>query len=219
MRGVRSAARLAWAIVLSSLGAACHGRQNALDPAGPLARMVGREFWIMVAIAALVWAAVVVAMLYASFHRRRVPAVGRDGVQGGAADLYVEDPALEPERQRRMTSSVTVATAATVAILLVFLIYDFAVGRASATPPASKMLTIQVIGHQWWWEIHYVDSIASQRVTTANEIHVPVGRPVLLEMSSQDVIHSFWVPNLRGKKDLIPGHLTRTWFQADTAGI
>jgi cytochrome c oxidase subunit 2 len=64
-----------------------------------------------------------------------------------------------------------------------------------------------------------VDPIPGNRVTTANEIHIPVGEPIQLIGESDDVIHSFWIPNLAGKKDLIPGHVTATWFQADRPGI
>ena len=73
-------------------------------------------------------------------------------------------------------------------------------------------------GHQWWWEVNYENPVASRSFTTANEIHIPVGQPVVLKLTSQDVIHSFWVPNLHGKKDLIPGHASMTWLQADKPG-
>jgi len=75
-----------------------------------------------------------------------------------------------------------------------------------------------VIGHQWWWEVKYQDPIPGRIVTTANEIHVPAGRPVLLQLSSVDVIHSFWVPSLHGKRDLIPGHPSSLWIEADRPG-
>ncbi|HVX40628.1 MAG TPA: cytochrome c oxidase subunit II [Gemmatimonadaceae bacterium] len=74
---------------------------------------------------------------------------------------------------------------------------------------------IRVIGHQWWWEVRYPD----QGVVTANEIHVPVGLPVRINVSTADVIHSFWVPNINGKVDLITGHLNDIWFQASKAGV
>jgi cytochrome c oxidase subunit 2 len=67
--------------------------------------------------------------------------------------------------------------------------------------------------------VQYTDSVTSRSLTTANEIHVPVGRTVILKMTSHDVIHSFWVPNLAGKKDLIPGYSTTTWFRADKPGM
>jgi cytochrome c oxidase subunit 2 len=70
----------------------------------------------------------------------------------------------------------------------------------------------------WWWEVQYADTSVHDRFTTANEIHVPVGEPVLFLLTSSDVIHSMWVPNLAGKKDLIPGYTQSFWFRADTAG-
>jgi cytochrome c oxidase subunit 2 len=111
------------------------------------------------------------------------------------------------------------ATGVTAVILFVFFIYTLTTGRALASLPAKSALTIQITGRQWWWDVGYVDTVASRRVVTANEIHVPVGVPVQIIATSHDVIHSFWVPNLHGKKDLIPGHTTALWFQADTAGL
>ena len=73
------------------------------------------------------------------------------------------------------------------------------------------------IGHQWWWEFRYPGP--DGEVITANEMHVPVGRPIWLRLESADVIHSFWVPRLAGKMDLIPGHTNYTWFSADRKGI
>jgi cytochrome c oxidase subunit 2 len=75
-------------------------------------------------------------------------------------------------------------------------------------------LRVAVIGHDWWWEVRYPD----HQVITANEIHVPVGEPVSLEVTAADVIHSFWVPQLAGKIDLIPGRTNRLLFQADRPG-
>ncbi len=80
-------------------------------------------------------------------------------------------------------------------------------------------VNIKVTGQQWWWDVEYESTLASQRLQTANEIHIPTGKPVLLKLQSTDVIHSFWVPNLGGKKDLIPGHQTELWIQADREGI
>ena len=80
-------------------------------------------------------------------------------------------------------------------------------------------LAIDVTGHQWWWEIRYGDIDASNIFTTANEIHIPVGVPVTFTLHGGDVIHSFWVPNLAGKKDLIPGKVNTLWLQADKPGV
>jgi cytochrome c oxidase subunit 2 len=76
---------------------------------------------------------------------------------------------------------------------------------------------ITIIGHQWWWEVQYMGR-PSQSFTTANEIHIPVGLPVTIELRSLDVIHSFWVPTLHGKVDLVPGHVNFIRIEADHAG-
>jgi cytochrome c oxidase subunit 2 len=120
---------------------------------------------------------------------------------------------------RRQTQTVAAATAVTAVVLFVFFVYSLTTGRALASLPAKSALTIAVTGRQWWWDVEYVDTVPSRRVVTANEIHVPVGVPVQIIATAHDVIHSFWVPNLHGKKDLIPGHTTAMWFQADTAGL
>ena len=80
-------------------------------------------------------------------------------------------------------------------------------------------ISIAITGHQWWWEVQYEDAVPSRRVLTANEIHIPTNRPVVLKVTSRDVIHSFWVPNLQGKRDLIPGYTTALWMQASRAGV
>jgi len=93
-------------------------------------------------------------------------------------------------------------------------LFDLGTLRAIAEPPTTPGLTIDIVGHQFWWEVHYADT----GLTTANEIHVPTGQPVLLRFTSADVIHSLWVPQLMGKMDLNPGTTTTTWLQADQPG-
>jgi cytochrome c oxidase subunit 2 len=88
-----------------------------------------------------------------------------------------------------------------------------------ATLPQKSSLRIEVTGKQWWWEVRYDNRTPSNQLVTANEIHVPVGEPIQIVGTSHDIIHSFWAPSLFGKKDLIPGHETTLWFQADTAGV
>jgi cytochrome c oxidase subunit 2 len=79
-------------------------------------------------------------------------------------------------------------------------------------------VSIEVTGHRWWWEVRYAGAQPEEIFTTANEIHVPVGRPVTLRLRTADVIHSFWIPQLAGKLDLIPGQTNALTFQADSAG-
>ncbi|MSQ40544.1 MAG: cytochrome c oxidase subunit II [Dehalococcoidia bacterium] len=85
------------------------------------------------------------------------------------------------------------------------------------TPPADAM-EVNVIGHQWWWEFEYPEQPGIlTAIVTANELHIPVGKPVKFTMTSTDVIHSFWVPKLAGKQDIIPTRKIVMWFQADRA--
>jgi cytochrome c oxidase subunit 2 len=124
-----------------------------------------------------------------------------------------------PGAERRMAIAVAIAAGGTVATLVAVLFLSFGTGRQLAATPPSDALQIRVTGRQWWWEVEYRDSVPNRWATTANEIHVPVGRPVVFELRGGDVIHSFWVPNLGVKRDMIPGQETSVWFQADSAGI
>jgi cytochrome c oxidase subunit 2 len=108
--------------------------------------------------------------------------------------------------------------AITVVTLLGLLVASVQTGRAVASLHASSAVTIAVTGHQWWWELEYEDAVPSRRAITANELHIPTNRPIALKVRSRDVIHSFWVPNLQGKRDLIPGYETAIWLQADRPG-
>jgi cytochrome c oxidase subunit 2 len=178
-------------------------RQSALDAAGPRAAAVETLWWFMVTVATLVVLAVVLVLAHGAFRRR----------------AEAEDPA-GPAMDRTLTRWVAGAVALTLVIQVAFLVANFGVGRAMVgADPGQLPLVIDVIGHQWWWEVRYQDSLPSNLATTANEIHVPTGRPVLLRMTSRDVIHSFFAPNLFGKKDLVPGYTTETWFQADRPGV
>ena len=76
-------------------------------------------------------------------------------------------------------------------------------------------LVVEVVGHQWWWEFRYPE----YDIVTANEFHIPVGRTVDLRLTSADVIHSFWIPRLAGKRDVVPGRENNLWFKPDSVGI
>ena len=178
---------------------------SAFNPDSPQAHAIATLWWWMFGVGGLVWLAVIGASIWAGRARR-----GR-----------VESDALThvtKGEHRRMERSVAIATFITVLILGGFLVYDFGVGRALAEHP-QRALTIDVVGHQWWWEVQYEDPSPSKRIGTANEIHVPVGELIQFKLRSVDVIHSFWAPNLNGKRDLIPGYTSTHWFRADTAGI
>src|SRR3954471_15637237 len=175
---------------------------SALNPASPHTRLIDRLWDAMYLTSIVVFTLVVIALLLAAFRRR-------------AADRPPEDP----DRQGRLTSAGALATGLTVLVLFAFLVYDIAVGRELNRNPGPGALQIRVTGHQWWWEVQYRDSLPKNWVTTANEIHIPTGRPVVLELRSTDVIHSFWPPTLSQKRDLIPGNVNTLSFQADTPGV
>jgi cytochrome c oxidase subunit 2 len=126
---------------------------------------------------------------------------------------------IDPVQERSLTRVVTGAVITTVVILFVLLVSSIWTERLIASLQAPSAISIDLQGHQWWWEVEYEDGVPSRRVTTANEIHIPVGRPIVIKVTSRDVIHSFWVPNLAGKRDLIPGYTTAIWLQADRPGL
>jgi cytochrome c oxidase subunit 2 len=188
-------------LILILLLDGCAGSQSALDPAGPQAGRISGIWWLMFWVCSAVFVIVMAFLLFAVFRSRpKAEAAGE-------------------ENDRDMTRVVTGAVAATVVILFVFLVVSYSVSRRVSSSPVTDPLTIKVTGYQWWWKVEYEDAVPSNIVTTANEIHIPVGQAVALKLKSRDVIHSFWVPNLHGKRDLIPGHEATIWLQADREGV
>jgi len=176
--------------------------QSVLAPAGTQSSTISQLWWLMFGVSAVVF---VLTMTFV------VAALVR-----GVARVRSGEPAPS---DRQLSRGVAVAVGATVVILIALLVVSVWTGRSVASLHASSAVTIEVTGHQWWWEIAYDDAVPSRRVVTANEIHVPLHRPVVLKVTSRDVIHSFWAPNLQGKRDLIPGYTTAIWFQADRPGL
>jgi cytochrome c oxidase subunit 2 len=196
---------IALAIALSG----CSGIQSALDPKGPKAAEVLHLTWFLAGTAVVVYVVVVAMLVY----------VLRRG-SGSPVELDQDLDTEAIEHDSGMKTWVVAATVLTTIILIGFVFVDLSTARSLSTVGGTAPLRIDVVGHQWWWEVKYPDPNDPQNdIETANEIHVPVGRAVLIKMKSADVIHSFWAPNLDGKKDLIPGHETVTWFRADTVGV
>ena len=185
------------------------GIQNAINSAGPQADNIAGLWWLMFAVCSIVFVLVMIALLLAIRNRTREP-------QSAIAPMLE----LDQEQERRRRNVVLTAVVLTVIILFVFTIASFSAGRSMSADMASKNgLTIEVTGFQWWWQFRYLDVDASNIFTTANEIHIPVGVPVTFNLRANDVIHSFWVPNLAGKKDLIPGKANTIWLQANKPGV
>jgi cytochrome c oxidase subunit 2 len=172
--------------------------QSILHPAGIQASRVSHLWWVMFWICAAVWGAVAMAALIAIVRGRRGSCTATD-VQIGR--------------------SVGIAGGISLVALFGLLFASVATGRALDTLRSPEALRIQVTASQWWWDIQYDNAIASLRVTTANEIHIPVGRAIRFDLLSTDVIHSLWIPNLQGKIDLVPGRRNELWLRADLPGI
>ena len=195
----------AGAPLLTLLLVACGdgGSQSVLDPGGPQAARIERLWWFMLIVASVVFLLVLAATIRA-FTRGAPPVMTTEAAE---------------RRERRMHTGIIAATVATVVTLFVFLIVNFSTERALASLPGDQAVSIEVTGYQWWWKVRYIDSTANRTLTTANEIHIPVGAPIKITLLSQDVIHSFWVPRLHGKRDLVPGRKAVTWLRADSAGV
>jgi len=177
--------------------------------------------WLFLWVCIVVFVLVMIALAAALLHRRH-----------GAAMEPTNTPITEPDpkREHRLWITVSTSIAITVVTLFVLLFSDFATGRAIGQLSLAKdPLRIKVIAHQWWWEVQYLDwpdrfgeRLPYNIIASANEIHIPVDpkQPVAveLELESHDVIHSFWVPNLHGKRDIVPGHPTSMWIAADQPG-
>jgi cytochrome c oxidase subunit 2 len=175
--------------------AACGGPSpSALDPEGPGAARVARLWWLLFWISAVVFT-VVLLLVVAALARRR--GTREELVRRGGGELLI------------VVGGVIVPAIVLTAVYVVGL-RDL----RALTVPQGTDLTVEVTGHDWWWEVRY----PREGIVSANEIHVPVGRPVRLVLTSGDVIHSFWVPQLTVKTDLIPGHTNTTWIQASKPG-
>jgi cytochrome c oxidase subunit 2 len=181
--------------------------QSVWEPAGAQSAHVHALWMFMLVLCVVAFIAVFVAFAVAIWRAPRVtqasePQTSRTtGVERGA---------------RRV---VTIATAVSVAGLLSILVASVITDRAIASLPLKDGLVIEVTGQQWWWQATYYAGDPARTFETANELHIPVGRPVVLKLQSPDVIHSFWLPNLAPKKDMIPGHVLTLTLRADKPGV
>jgi cytochrome c oxidase subunit II len=103
-------------------------------------------------------------------------------------------------------------------VMLITVVWTVKVLADIQGPPVKPTVTIEVTGKQWWWQVRYLPDDTAHQFTTANEIHIPAGQPVRLKLIGGDVIHSFWVPQLAGKMDAIPGQTNETWIEASASG-
>jgi cytochrome c oxidase subunit 2 len=128
---------------------------------------------------------------------------------------FRERPGQEPPRP--IYGNVKLELGYTISFIIILgVISVFSIrSMAASDPPADRPISLLIVAHQWWWEVHYPGT----GIVTANEIHVPVEQPEYAGFRSADVIHDFWVPELGRKIDIIPGVENHSWFSADTPGI
>jgi cytochrome c oxidase subunit II len=171
---------------------------GALDPQGPVSEAMAELWWVMLGLGVAVFVVVVVVLVLGLFRRR----------QAG-------EP--QPGGQRPNSFGRWFVVGGVVAPLVVLLVVFGATIRAMRSVPTTappEALVVEVVGHQFWWEVRY----PAEGITVRDELHLPVGRPVSLQLTSADVIHSFWVPALAGKLDLLPNHTNTLVLEADEPG-
>lgn len=183
---------------------------NMFDPQSTPALKIHEISLMTLGITGAIFLVVTVILFYTVFKFRR---------RSADDDLH-EPPQVYGSSQIEMAWTV-IPIIITVVLIL---ISARTIGEIQDAEIPDDALRIRLVGHQWWWEIHYVDKEGNTLFTTANEIHVPVAKPgepgkieILLE--SADVIHSFWVPQLAGKTDLVPNRTNRTWIEPTRVGI
>jgi cytochrome c oxidase subunit II len=185
-------------LVVATLALAACGRdQSMLSPMGANASRAADLWWLMFWIGAAIWVLVTAATLYALLRRRR----------------HRRDPLTARRGENVPVIWGGIVVPAIVLVLVTAVTIDAM--RHLGRHDESEAMVVRVIGHQWWWEVRY----PQRDVITANEVHIPVGRDVRLELTTADVIHSFWVPALAGKIDLIPGRSNTLWINSDRPGV
>ncbi|MBV9614227.1 MAG: cytochrome c oxidase subunit II [Ktedonobacteraceae bacterium] len=187
------------ALLSSLLFSACDTPNSILNTHGTVASSESFVFWVILGIATFIFVIVEAALIYSSWRFRERPGMAAPRQLHGNTTLEV---------------AWTAAPAIVLLVVLVFTIRGLWTVSPENIPTDGPTLTVEAIGHQWWWEFYY----PSYNITTADTLHVPVGETVNVELYSNNVIHSFWIPALTGKTDVIPGHDNTRWFIADKAG-
>jgi cytochrome c oxidase subunit 2 len=192
------------AVALGLLLAGCSQKlpQNALDPQGPIARREDHLWDLTFPIAVLVFVIVEGLIVFAILRFR----------DRGDGDVDGEPGPKQVHGNPPLEIALTIVPAL---ILLVLAIPTLQAIIDLSHKPKGNPLEVNVSGHQFWWEFDY----PSEAVVTATEMHIPTGRPVYLNLEAPDVIHSFWIPKLAGKKDVMPGRTNHMVLQADHPGV
>ena len=179
------------------------GDLSIFSSASPPAHEIREVAWLVLGICAGIFVLVEGALLWSVWKFRR-----RASETGEPVQVFGSNP---------IEIAWTVIPLVVVFVLALTTVRT--IGEVQKTEPPEGALEVDVIGHQWWWEYRLTDPTTKRTIVIANELFVPRGRPIWLRLSSADVIHSWWVPRLNGKTDVIPGHAGATWFVAEEAGL
>ena len=194
--------------LLSILLAGCVGVQSSNGRDGTQGALIGGLFdaflWTTVAVYVLFMIYLAMALWRGRYHRAAGAGLQGEPVQGA---------------ERRWRLALVVFAAATAVILAGLSFATWFTDRLLAQAAEKPSMEVELIGHQWWWEMHYKAGQPSLGIRTANEIHIPAGRTTRIILKSDDVIHSIWIPNLAGKQDLIPGRVTDLTLHPLRAGV
>lgn len=195
--------KLLWLLAfLLPLLAGCGGPEDSLHTGGPAAKSIAGLSWLVIIMLGVIAVIMWVLIVWGAVRRSgSLLSHERWDIGGGQGWILIGG---------------FIIPFAILSILFGFTLQRLRHFPISADPPAGA--DIQVIGHQWWWEVHYIGEPLTRRVVTANEIHIPVGRPEVIALNSDDVIHSFWVPALHGKVELIPGQTNYVTIEATRPG-
>lgn len=180
---------------LALLLAACNGRQNALDPAADQAATSEAMWRTMLVVCGVMYVLVLAFLAWALWRARtrRDPGVVATG-----------RTAAEPALERSLAGWSALIVAGLLFLSIASFVADRSLARTGPDP-----LDVKVTANQWWWQVEYPGERPDRRITTANELHLPAGRPARITLAANDVVHSFWIPNLSGKQDLVPGRINR----------
>jgi cytochrome c oxidase subunit 2 len=187
-------------IIYILLLAGCAEIPASLDPQGPAAVEIASLGWLMIVSGTLIWVGVTVLLVIGLFRRK-------------SAEAYT---ALPAEEHARTVNFWIVGGGIVMPTLVLIILIALTIGTLRSMPAEKPLggVKVEVTGHQWWWEVRY----PGHNITLTDEVRIPAGEPVVVSLSSADVIHSFWVPELHGKFDLIPGRTYEFVLQADQPG-
>jgi len=192
--------------------AGCRTAQSTLDAHGPAAEQIAFLSWFMtilfIVVTLIMW-----ALLGWGFWKRRGTLAEHAPIteSGGQAWIAIGGLAVP-------LIILTVIFILGLRLLAAFPIHGMNMANMAGMKDEAMKPSILIVGHQWWWEVHYLGDQPDQQFTTANEIHIPAERPITIELQSRDVMHSFWVPSLHGKVDLIPGRSNFIRIEASKPG-